>query len=185
MGAALTPVWARQTTPRQTAGPFYPWTAPEEDDADLTAVAGQAPALGEHLILTGQVWKTGGDALAGALVEIWQCDANGRYHHVRDGGRAPMDPGFQGIGRARTDAEGRYRFRTIKPVPYAGRTPHIHLRVSSGEQERLTTQLYIADHPRNARDGLYDPRLAVPVEPDAEASPLWQARFDVVVSDPA
>ena len=96
-----------------------------------------------------------------------------------------MDPGFQGIGRARTDAEGRYRFRTIKPVPYAGRTPHIHLRVSSGEQERLTTQLYIADHPRNARDGLYDPRLAVPVEPDAEASPLGQARFDVVVSDPA
>lgn len=174
--AKLTP------TPRQTAGPFYPWTTPEFDDADLTRVPGQAPAKGEHVRLTGQVLTPEGSPVAGARIEIWQCDAVGRYHHVRDGGRTAMDTGFQGYGFADADADGRYVFRTIKPVPYAGRTPHIHLRVlDSDRRVLLTTQVYVAGEPRNARDGLFDAELAVPFQPAETDDLLWTATFNPVV----
>lgn len=169
-------------TPRQTAGPFYPWAAPEHDDADLTRVPGQPPAQGEHARLTGRVTLPDGTPLVGARVEIWLCDAAGRYHHVRDGGRAAMDAGFQGYGFCDVDDDGRYAFRTIKPVRYAGRTPHIHLRVLDAQRrERLTTQVYIADDPRNARDGLFDPALAVPFMASDDDGLLWAAQFDAVV----
>lgn len=169
-------------TPRQTAGPFYPWAEPEHDDADLTRVPGQPPAQGEHTRLTGRVLLPDGTPLVGARVEIWQCDAVGRYHHVRDGGRNAPDAGFQGYGYCDVDNDGAYAFRTIKPVPYSGRTPHIHLRVLDGDgRERLTTQVYVAGEPRNGRDGLFDASLAVPFEP-ADADGLrWAVQFNPVV----
>jgi protocatechuate 3,4-dioxygenase beta subunit len=87
-------------------------------------------------------------------VEIWQCDARGQYHHVGEPDRL-LDLEFQGFGATLTDAEGRYAFRTIRPVPYPGRTPHIHFAVEEGGRRRLTSQMFVEGEPRNERDGLY------------------------------
>jgi protocatechuate 3,4-dioxygenase beta subunit len=154
---AATPILAddRAPTPRMTEGPFYPNTLPRDSDADLTRVAGRANiAQGIVLDVSGQVLDRSGRPRAGAKVEIWQCDAQGEYHHVgeREG---TGDENFQGYGAVVTDAEGRYAFRTIKPVPYPGRTPHIHFTVLEGGKRRLTSQMFIEGEPGNARDGIY------------------------------
>jgi protocatechuate 3,4-dioxygenase, beta subunit len=154
---AVTPVLAeeRQPTPRMTEGPFYPNTFPKDSDADLTRVAGRAGvAQGTILDVSGRVVDRSGRPRAGAKVEIWQCDAQGQYHHIgeREGSG---DENFQGYGAVLTDAEGRYRFRTIKPVPYPGRTPHIHFNVVESGRRRLTSQMFIEGEPGNERDGLY------------------------------
>ena len=152
---ALTPVLAddRAPTPRLTEGPFYPNTFPRDVDADLTRVEGRAGmAQGTTLEVTGRVVDRTGRPRAGARVEIWQCDAHGQYHHV---GGPEGDASFQGFGFTTTDAEGRYAFRTIRPVPYPGRTPHIHFNVAEGNRRRLTSQMFIEGEPGNARDGLY------------------------------
>src|SRR5206468_1851665 len=97
------------------------------------------PAVGAITHLTGRVLSTSGEPINNATVEIWQCDARGVYiAQGTGGGRA--DPNFQGFGRFTTGSKGEYRFRTIKPVIYPGRTPHIHVRVKKGERELLTTQ---------------------------------------------
>jgi len=150
-----TPVLAEDhpPTPRLTEGPFYPNTFPRDIDADLTHVDGRAGvAQGTILDVSGQVMDRSGKPRAGARIEIWQCDATGSYHHV---GGIVGDENFQGFGFTTTDAEGRYAFRTIKPVPYPGRTPHIHFTVAEGHRRRLTSQMFIEGEPRNARDGLY------------------------------
>lgn len=151
-GAALA---ARAPTPAQTAGPFYPLELPLDADADLVKVAGRpGEASGTVLHLTGRVLNPDGRPLDGALVEIWQCDAFGHYHHPGDrGGRA--DPDFQGYGATRSRSDGAWRFRTIEPVPYPGRTPHVHFRIDAPDGRQLTTQMYIDGHPLNERDGLY------------------------------
>ena len=87
-------------------------------------------------------------------MEIWQCDAHGVYHHVGEP-EGSADPNFQGFGAMTTDAEGNYAFRTIKPVPYPGRTPHIHFTVAEGGKRRLTSQMFIEGEAGNTRDGLY------------------------------
>jgi protocatechuate 3,4-dioxygenase beta subunit len=140
-------------TPSQTEGPFYPLELPADSDADLLRNGLARYAQGQPCWLQGTVLDLDGRALQGALVEIWQCDAAGHYHHPGDGARA--DPAFQGFGRVAVDREGRYRFRTIRPVPYTGRTPHIHLKVRLDRHELLTTQLYVQGEPGNARDGLW------------------------------
>jgi protocatechuate 3,4-dioxygenase beta subunit len=129
-------------TPSQTEGPFYPRTTPPERDSDLTQVAGQPPAQGTRLYLAGRVLTVDGSPLQGATVELWQCDAFGRYHHVGDNG-GPRDDGFQGFGATTTDAEGRYAFKTIRPVAYGGRIPHMHFKIRSSGGATLTTQLYV------------------------------------------
>jgi protocatechuate 3,4-dioxygenase beta subunit len=140
-------------TPRLTEGPFYPSTFPKDTDADLTRVAGRAGvAQGTVLELSGRVIDRSGRPRAGARFEIWQCDARGEYHHV---GGPEGDPDFQGFGAVTTDAEGRYAFRTIRPVPYPGRTPHIHFTVLENGRRRLTSQMFVEGEPRNERDGLY------------------------------
>jgi protocatechuate 3,4-dioxygenase beta subunit len=93
------------------------------------------------LYLTGRVVATDGQPLAGARIELWQCDALGRYHHV-DGDPGPRDDNFQGYGAVSADADGRYAFKTIRPVPYGGRPPHLHFKVTHPRTQPLTTQLY-------------------------------------------
>lgn len=142
-------------TPRQTAGPFYPDRLPLDTDNDLLVINdGLTPAVGEITHLTGRILDSGGAPLRNALVEIWQCDANGAYVHSRSRNGEHRDGNFQGFGRFLTGSKGEYYFRTIKPVAYPGRTPHIHFKVKVKGEQELTTQLYIKGHPQNARDGV-------------------------------
>lgn len=126
---------------------------PADSDNDLLRNGGLNYSVGQSAWVEGSVTDLSGKPLAGAQVEIWQCDHAGHYHHPGDGGKA--DQRFQGFGRVAVAADGRYRFRTIKPVAYAGRTPHIHVKVRLGQRELLTTQMYVADDPGNARDFLW------------------------------
>ena len=116
-------------TPRLTEGPFYPDKLPLDTDNDLVIVSNSVtPAVGEITHLTGRVLDLSGSPIKDAVVEIWQVDNKGVYIHSADSARKQRDTNFQGFGRSTTTAKGEYRFRTIKPVPYGGRTPHIHVR---------------------------------------------------------
>src|SRR3954454_21796968 len=141
-------------TPRQTPGPFYPQSFPQDVDNDLIHVAGhQGTAQSSVTRITGRILDLNGRPIPGARVEIWQCDANGRYHYVRDGqADQPRDENFQGYGATTTDLSGGYQFLTIRPVSYPGRTPHIHFAVSGRGFERLITQMYFAGEPGNNGD---------------------------------
>jgi protocatechuate 3,4-dioxygenase, beta subunit len=142
-------------TPQQTEGPFYPVGFPADMDNDLVQVRGQAAhAMGTVLHLEGRVIDTSGRAVSGAMVEIWQCDAQGIYDHPGQPGREWRDSAFQGYGRMLADGEGRYRFRTLKPVAYPGRAPHIHFKVAT-PVNRLTSQFYVAGDPRNEGDFVF------------------------------
>jgi len=157
VSALPAPLAAQIVTPRQTEGPFYPSSAMRfaDQDNDLVQVADAVrEAGGEVIVLKGVVRQNDGAPAAGARIEIWQVDTNGRYLHRRDARGNARDPNFQGFGFAITDEVGQYAFRTIKPVPYPGRTPHIHVKVFHAERE-LTTQFYIHEHPLNPRDGLW------------------------------
>jgi len=188
---AAAPTWAASTllTPEQTAGPFYPPELPLDDDNDLVHVAGQErPARGLKTDLAGRILDRNGNPLTGVRIEIWQCDANGRYRHPRDPGEQPIDPGFQGIGHTLTDASGRYRFLTIRPVPYPGRTPHIHVAVFPKGEPPFVTQLYVAGESRNEEDFLYrripaESRhlVTVPFEPVTGAAQDFRATWDIVL----
>lgn len=153
---------AAPLTPSQTSGPFYPVEFPLDDDNDLVQVKGRdRQAQGEIAELSGRLLDRNGRPLAGTRIEIWQCDANGRYRHPRDPNNSPIDPGFQGFGHAVSDQQGRYRFRTIRPVAYPGRTPHIHVAVHPEFETPFVTQLYVEGDPGNAGDFLYQ---RIPVE---------------------
>lgn len=152
-GARAQPAAPRRATPRQTEGPFYPVTLPQDSDGDLLGNGTLDYAQGQPAWVEGIVSDLQGRPVSGAQVEIWQCDHRGHYHHPGDGSRA--DPSFQGFGRVTVGSDGRYRFRTIRPVPYAGRTPHIHVKVRLERRELLTTQLYVEGDPGNERDFLW------------------------------
>jgi protocatechuate 3,4-dioxygenase, beta subunit len=143
-------------TPAQTEGPFYPDRLPLDTDNDLLIIKDSiTPAVGEVTHLSGRILDARGEPVRNATVEIWQVDSKGAYLHSRSSNRGNRDSHFQGYGRFLTGATGEYRFRTIKPVPYPGRTPHIHFKVRKGEQELLTTQCYVKGETRNERDGVY------------------------------
>jgi len=178
-------------TPRQTEGPFYPDRLPLDTDNDLLILNDRiTPAVGEVTHLSGRVLDGRGDPLSGVVVEIWQVDNNGAYLHSGTSNRDRRDVNFQGFGRFETGSTGEYRFRTIKPVPYPGRTPHIHVKVKRGDRELLTTQCYVKGHPGNAGDGLLRgirdarARESVLVDfaplPDSRTGEL-AARFDIVL----
>src|SRR5437870_2507621 len=140
-------------TPRQTEGPFYPNKLPLDTDNDLLIVNDSiTPAVGEVTHLSGRVLDAKGSPLRNALVEIWQCDNSGVYLHTADSSRRTRDANFQGFGRFLTGSSGEYYFRTIKPVPYTGRTPHIHFAIKCPEHDRFTTQCYIKGYAQNERD---------------------------------
>jgi len=144
-------------TSTQTEGPFYPNKMPLDTDNDLLVINDSiTPAVGEITHLSGRVLDVKGDPVRNAFIEIWQVDNNAVYIHTGDTtNRENQDKNFQGYGRFLTDSKGRYYFRTIKPVAYPGRTPHIHVAVSQKGKRVLTTQLYVKGHAGNAKDGLY------------------------------
>jgi len=176
---------SRRLTPAQTEGPFYPVTLPADSDADLLANGALRYARGQPAWVEGTVSDTDGRPVRGAVVEIWQCDEQGHYHHPGDGDRA--DRAFQGFGKVAVDNEGRWRFRTIRPVAYGGRAPHIHVKVKLAARELLTTQLYVLGDAGNARDFLWrnlrsdEDRAALTVAFTPGSDGL-QARFPIVVA---
>lgn len=152
------PAWAATApTPRAAEGPFYPIEIPADHDNDLVRIDGLVrQAGGEILDLRGMVTDTDASPIAGAVVEIWQCDANGVYRHPGDPRPSLRDTAFQGFGRTRTSTAGQFTFRTIVPVPYPGRTPHIHAKIIAEGRLPLTTQFYLAGHGGNDRDFLFN-----------------------------
>lgn len=187
---------AARVLPAMTEGPFYPprrwrdsFPGGGDWDADLTRTAGTGPARGEHLALWLQVADARGQTIDDVEVEIWQCDALAAYRHpsvALEAGR--HDPGFQGFGTARSGRDGRLRLRTIRPVPYPGRTPHIHVTLRHATFGELTSQLFVAGDPGNARDFLWrrldadaQRALAMTLTPAQGDGLRWQARHTLVV----
>jgi protocatechuate 3,4-dioxygenase beta subunit len=178
-------------TPAQTEGPFYPDHLPLDTDNDLLIINDQTtPAVGEITWLSGRILDARGEPVCNALVEIWQCDNNGAYLHTGSDNRNKRDKNFQGFGRFLTGSTGEYLFRTIKPVPYPGRTPHIHYAVKMKGRKELVTQCYVKDHPGNLKDGIYksikDPRQRDAITLDFKPIPQSKtgelaARFDIVM----
>lgn len=177
-------------TPRQTEGPFFPDRLPLDTDNDLLRIGdASSPADGEVTWFSGRILDADGNPLRGALVEIWQCDAHGAYLHSGSGNAEKRDGHFQGYGRFLSGIGGEYGFRTIRPVPYPGRSPHIHVKVSRGDRHLLTSQCYVKGDPGNARDGIF--RSLAPAEADAvvadflplEGSRIGElvARWDIVL----
>lgn len=176
--AALTP------TPRDTRGPFYPVKWEGDFDADLLQVdGGAAYSQGTPMIVTGRVQNTRGEALADATVEIWQADATGHYRHPDDAGDTPLKAGFQGFGRVKTNAQGEYRFRTVKPPAYASRPPHIHFQVEAPGHSQLVTQMYFSDdNKERGFSGFFSKeRVRLTVTPVVNAG-VQEARFDIVLA---
>ena len=150
-------------TLRRTAitgdGPFYPDRLPLDTDNDLLIVNdGLTPAIGEVTHLAGRLLAESGAPIRNAFIEIWQSDVNGSYIHTEGRFDGKLDGNFQGYGRFLTDSEGRYYFRTIKPVPYTlngqFRAPHIHVAVSKAGRRLMATQALVKGHEANARDSI-------------------------------
>jgi protocatechuate 3,4-dioxygenase beta subunit len=142
-------------TPKQTEGPFYPDKLPLDTDNDLLIVNDSiTPAVGHVTHLSGKILDSSGEPIRNALVEIWQVDNNGAYLHSGSNNRNKRDKNFQGFGRFMTGSTGEYYFRTIKPVAYPGRTPHIHFAIKVKGHDKFTTQCYIKGEPRNDNDGV-------------------------------
>ena len=142
-------------TPPQTEGPFYPDKLPLDTDNDLLVINdGITPAVGEVTWLSGRVTTRSGEPIHNAVVEIWQVDNHGAYLHSGTDNKDKKDKNFQGFGRFLTGSTGEYLFRTIKPVPYPGRTPHIHFALKMRGRDKFTTQCYIRGEPGNERDGI-------------------------------
>ncbi|MCH2183730.1 MAG: protocatechuate 3,4-dioxygenase [Mariniblastus sp.] len=194
-GAALLPSWAfaeelTRTVPL-TEGPFYPDRLPLDTDNDLLIINDQlTPAVGQVTHLTGRVLDLKGNPVRNALVEIWQVDGNGVYLHTADAKRGGSDQHFQGFGRFMTGSKGTYHFRTVKPVPYPGRTPHIHVAVKIKGKKRLVTQCFVKGEKMNRTDGILNriedaqARQALVVDfkkiPGSRIGAL-QAEFDIVL----
>jgi protocatechuate 3,4-dioxygenase beta subunit len=172
------------TTGTGATGPFFP-AARFPVIADLTMVTGK-PALGERIIVAGTVTGEDGQPVPGAMIEVWQANAAGRHDHPEDQHDAPLDPNFRGAGRVFTDAEGRYRFVTIRPGVYAWenhrnawRPAHIHFSVAGPNfAARLVTQMYFPGDPLLTFDPVFH---AVP-EPAARNRMI--ARFDLDLAQP-
>ena len=184
LGVRAQPVPGRRPTPAQMEGPFYPVQLPADADADLLRNGSLDYRAGQAAWVEGTVVDLAGRPVKGAQVEIWQCDHAGRYHHPGDGDRA--DRRFQGFGKVVVDTDGHYRFRTIRPVAYSGRTPHIHVKVRLGSRELLATQLYVAGDPGNARDFLWrrldEAERAALTVPFVSGSDGLRASFPIVVA---
>jgi len=158
------PATSAAATPPQTAGPYYTPESPRR--ASLVEPGETAP----QLLLAGRVVTTDCRAVSGALLDVWHCDAAGRYDNE----------GFRYRGHLFADLSGEYRLETIVPGLYPGRTRHIHIRVQAPGGRPLTTQLYFPGEPGNARDGLWQPELEIALRSTAVGEPQ-AGRFDFVL----
>ncbi|HET9399295.1 MAG TPA: protocatechuate 3,4-dioxygenase [Sphingomicrobium sp.] len=146
-------------TSAQDLGPFYPVVHPADHDADLTRVKGRGGvAMGQPINVIGRLVDSHGNPIRDAQIELWQCNAAGRYDHPGDTANpAGLDPNFQGFARLATDRDGQFKFRSVKPkdydTPIGRRTPHIHFDIR-GHRERLVTQMYFPNEPLNDIDFL-------------------------------
>jgi protocatechuate 3,4-dioxygenase beta subunit len=146
-------------TSAQDLGPFYPIVRPPDHDADLTRLKDRSGvAIGQPINVVGRIVDRHGNPIRNAQVELWQCNAAGRYDHPGDlANPAALDPNFQGFARLATDSDGQFKFRSVKPkdydTPIGRRTPHIHFDIS-GHRERLVTQMYFPGEPLNDSDFL-------------------------------
>ncbi|MGF7239005.1 MAG: protocatechuate 3,4-dioxygenase subunit beta, partial [Frankia sp.] len=147
----------------EITGPLFGAERVEPGDDDLTRHDG-GEAIGQRIVVHGRLLDSGGRAIPDALLEVWQANAGGRYRHPRDQWSSPLDPHFAGFGRTATDAEGRYRFTTIKPGAYpwknhhnAWRPAHIHFSVfGRAFTQRLVTQMYFPDDPLFFQDPIFN-----------------------------
>jgi protocatechuate 3,4-dioxygenase beta subunit len=159
MSGAVSSVFAQalKRTPGEILGPFYPVLRSADKATDLTTIPGKpGRAAGQVIYAMGQVLTVGGQPVKGARVELWQANTHGRYTHPSDTNPAPLDPNFEGFAIQDTDAEGRYRFKTIKPGAYPAtanwmRPPHLHFEVT-GKINRVITQMYFPGEPLNDKD---------------------------------
>jgi protocatechuate 3,4-dioxygenase beta subunit len=169
----------------QTEGPFYPDKLPLDTDNDLLILNDKiTPAVGTVTHLSGKILDARGEPIRNAVVEIWQCDSGGAYLHTKSSNDDKRDKNFQGFGRFLTGSTGEYYFRTIKPVPYPGRTPHIHFQVKAKGQDKFTTQCYVKGEPGNERDGIYkairDPQARESITVDF--APIKESRIGEVAA---
>ena len=173
-------------TAKLTEGPFYPDKLPLDTDNDLLVINENiTPAVGEITHLSGQILSKTGSPIRNAFVEIWQVDSNGSYIHSDSANRNKFDKNFQGYGRFLTDAKGNYYFRTIKPVTYPGRTPHIHIAVSKNGKRIFTSQILVKGEARNERDGVFR-RLREQTDRDtilADFKPIKDSKFGELAAD--
>ena len=150
-----------QATAKQTEGPYYPRHKQLDKNADMTKVGrNSASALGEVLIISGRVFDTDGKPVKGAIIDIWQADKNGRYLHEDAPDSSPIDANFQYWAQIKSDEEGKYQVKTIKPGKYPAmgdwvRPPHIHFKVARSGLKELTTQMYFANEALNKKDKLF------------------------------
>lgn len=178
-------------TPAQTEGPFYPDKLPLDTDNDLIVINdGLTPSVGTITWFSGRLLDLAGNPIRNATIEIWQCDNNGAYLHSGTSNAERRDKNFQGFGRFLTGSTGEYLFRTIKPVAYPGRTPHIHVCVKLKGKKEFVTQCYVKGDPGNERDFIWQ-SLRGPGERDAvtvDFAPIKEsklgelaAKFDIVL----
>lgn len=178
-------------TPAQTEGPFYPDKLPLDTDNDLIVINDQlTPSVGTITWLSGRLLDMAGNPIRNATIEIWQCDNNGAYLHSGTNNADKRDTNFQGFGRFLTGSTGEYLFRTIRPVAYPGRSPHIHVCVKMKGKKEFVTQCYVKGDPGNERDGIWrslrDPKQRDAVTVDfapIKESKLGElaAKFDIVL----
>lgn len=169
----------------EVTGPAFGPAFVRQHDNDLTAGHGGQP-IGERILVTGRVLDENGRPVPDALIEIWQANAAGRYLHKGDQHDAPLDPHFSGEGRAITDANGRYQFRTVKPGAYpwrnhhnAWRPQHIHFSLfGNAYATRLVTQMYFPGDPLLAFDPIFG------CVPDQKARDRLVASFDWETTQP-
>lgn len=175
----------RPATPGQFTGPFYP-AGEVPVLADFTQFGG-GTAQGQIMDLTGRVIDQGGQPIPDVQIVFWQSDGQGIYRHEKDERMAEIDPAFAGYGAASVAEDGTYRLRTILPVPYTGRPPHVHARVWVGGQEALTTQIYLDGQESEngllfrALSALYGDRRRLTIAP-AQVGSRLAASFDFVLA---
>jgi protocatechuate 3,4-dioxygenase, beta subunit len=183
---------SRRRTPDQILGPYFPTGHTPVPQTDLTSFHGvDGSAQGEVVEVTGRMLNLAGEPVRGVSITIWQANTFGRYDHVNDLNPAPLDPHFVGCVGIRSDDNGMYRIKTVKPGAYpAGpdwmRPPHIHFEVE-GRFERLITQMYFPGEPLNASDRLLNailrPDLLIAkTAPSEVRSGLRVLNFDIVLS---
>jgi protocatechuate 3,4-dioxygenase beta subunit len=184
----------------ELSGPLFGESTVTAADADLT-IGPSGEAVGQRIVVTGRLMEADGRPIAGSLVELWQANASGRYRHSSDGWPGALDPNFTGSGRCLTDADGTYRFTTVRPGAYpwtnhpnAWRPSHIHFSLFGRSfTQRLVTQMYFPDDPLFFQDPIFQAvpeqsRHAIVCTYDHDTTmPEWALgyRFDIVLRGPS